>query len=63
MWTIILKRGPNYADTIKQDDTEKRAWQRADAMLDLHGLTTSKLTSNVETNTITVDASAYYWRA
>jgi hypothetical protein len=59
MWTVTLLRGPKPPRSWN-DETERRAWQRADAQLDLHGLNTSKLTTDAEKQAIVVDASSYY---
>lgn len=59
MFTTILLRG-NKAPVVRTDSNETRAFNRADTLLDLHGLNISKLTFNSETRTFTVDASSYY---
>jgi hypothetical protein len=59
MYTVIVKRGPK-PDMVRTDSTETRAFNRADALLDLHGLTARSMTYNEATHTFTIDASEYY---
>lgn len=59
MYKTVMKRGPK-PDMVREDATEARAMQRADSLLDLHGLNTSKMSYDASTRTFTIDASDYY---
>lgn len=58
MLRVILKRGEVLGDKVFDYERDVRAWQRVDALLDLHR--GKGIREVVEGDKIIIDASSYY---